>query len=686
MAKPVVYRVVAPDGQVIEFTGDPGAPESAQQAYAASLWKPKASYRVGQTSQEVTGAIVEPLMRVITGAVAKPLGDLAGLSIAARGAITGETDLDPEGARTMIMEGLTYQPRTRAGASNYNPINAAVNALGSGISYLGDVGSGLVSDDPNSSLGRGTKETVEQGLGFALPLVTKPVVKGVGKAVDLAQRKTPTMQARNIVKATLGDTAPAVAEKFRTAPSTVTAGQAAYGTAPAQFQTLARQARGYSATAPDRYMSIDAAQEAARKAKLGRMAGGQSEAASIAARETASKNLTNRLDKYRTQGADAANANTRRIVQLENEAAAARKAAEQSAATARKLDPLTERPIPNESTIAMRQRLRQLRWKARDLLEKSADESVSQGAKARAAEGELGEMSAQGISKLSAQPLLDAIDQQLSKVGDRTNPVQQTTLRGLREHVSKYVDQNGNIDAYDLHGIRKNLNDITNSLLKDTDNATRARAGAVASSLKPVMDEGLSAAGGKALIEYFDKFAKGRKQISRMQLASDASRMTPEQLIALAEGNNVAAVQNVFPRGYDLTAEMGKTSANRIKGIASEYSRDIGMAKQAEAGAVPFNATLSSATRLRRLPNVPFSPTATTNAVIRELESALSTKTKAVLAQALENPQNALKLLETLPAGERFTALRILQNYNIMAPAASAVNSSGMMLPPQEPE
>lgn len=80
---------------------------------------------------ETLGAVAEPIAALATGAIAKPVSEIAGLAATgyemARG---GEGAQNIPGFQRELQEKLTYQPRTAAGASPYNPLNFIPMALG----------------------------------------------------------------------------------------------------------------------------------------------------------------------------------------------------------------------------------------------------------------------------------------------------------------------------------------------------------------------------------------------------------------------------------------------------------------------------------------------------------------------------------------------------------------------------
>lgn len=121
---------------------------------------------------EVGGAVAEPLLRMATGAFAKPVSDVAGLAKGAYDAARIQFGLGQQGphadeTQRAVQEALTYQPRTQAGASESNPLNAIPNAIGSAINAIQPAAvTGEESGTPGGIVQNAVREAIPQALGF----------------------------------------------------------------------------------------------------------------------------------------------------------------------------------------------------------------------------------------------------------------------------------------------------------------------------------------------------------------------------------------------------------------------------------------------------------------------------------------------------------------------------------------
>lgn len=141
-------------------------------------------------AMNIPSGIAEPIMQLGTGMIAKPISEIAGMAAAGREMISPQGG-DPEAFRNYVQSGLTYQPRTVAGQSQYNPLNAVLSGLGNVIDYgttkVGEATKALTGSDIAAS---GMKEASGQALGLL----------GMKKASVIAKSIPEKQAALNILK------------------------------------------------------------------------------------------------------------------------------------------------------------------------------------------------------------------------------------------------------------------------------------------------------------------------------------------------------------------------------------------------------------------------------------------------------------------------------------------------------
>ena len=143
-------------------------------------------------AENITGSVVEPLMKMGSGMIAKPLGDVVGLARMGINLATGSHDVSPTDLQQQVQSTLTYEPRTVAGASKYNPINAFNTAVGSTLGAIGDWSANKLADPtqpayaPQNMAANALREVVPQAIGIA----------GVKYAPALNSRIANTLEAK----------------------------------------------------------------------------------------------------------------------------------------------------------------------------------------------------------------------------------------------------------------------------------------------------------------------------------------------------------------------------------------------------------------------------------------------------------------------------------------------------------
>lgn len=121
-------------------------------------------------AEEVTGAFVEPIMKMGSSLIAKPVSDVAGLgSLVAR--VFGFDGRDPMDVKRGTQDYFTYQPRTTAGKSEFNPLNFVPETIGKGVSAVTEPTMRALRGDSSADSARGMAvnalgEAVPQALGF----------------------------------------------------------------------------------------------------------------------------------------------------------------------------------------------------------------------------------------------------------------------------------------------------------------------------------------------------------------------------------------------------------------------------------------------------------------------------------------------------------------------------------------
>lgn len=184
------------------------------------------SYPVSFVKESV-GAVAEPILSFGSGLIAKPVSEVAGLAAVANDLITGNKEGDPTGFKNYLQDKLTYEPKTGAGSSKFNPLNFIPQAIGEAITGTANIPANIIAGDSASNTTRGalgnlTREAIPQALGF-LGVKKAPVV---ASAADDFLAKREAALAKKGIDRSVKDKAIKEAQDagFKLTPATADAG------------------------------------------------------------------------------------------------------------------------------------------------------------------------------------------------------------------------------------------------------------------------------------------------------------------------------------------------------------------------------------------------------------------------------------------------------------------------------
>ena len=93
--------------------------------------------KVKKMAREAKGAVVEPILSMASSMLAKPVSEVVGLAATGYEMATGGKNADQiSGFKKEVQDKLTYEPKTEAGKSPYNALNAIPMAVGKGIAAI----------------------------------------------------------------------------------------------------------------------------------------------------------------------------------------------------------------------------------------------------------------------------------------------------------------------------------------------------------------------------------------------------------------------------------------------------------------------------------------------------------------------------------------------------------------------
>lgn len=204
------------------------------------------------------GAITGPVeagAQMLSGMVAKPVSDIAGLAAMGYDLARGNKSGDPAGFKEEVQRSLTYEPRTEAGrlASEYNPLAL----IGKGVDWVGQQAekniAGPDAGPIEQGLGSGVREAINQAPQFlgARGVGAGEALKGSARGLMHSALK-PTIEASRTGKADRA-IATMLDEGYNVSPGGVEKIQA-------RVSDLNKQVKDLISTSPQKVNKLAAAQ------------------------------------------------------------------------------------------------------------------------------------------------------------------------------------------------------------------------------------------------------------------------------------------------------------------------------------------------------------------------------------------------------------------------------------------
>jgi len=556
--------------------------------------------------------------------------------------------------------------------------------LASGLLRQADIALGNIPEmTPMEGISAGTRDLLmgaifEAGGQVAAPLVNKALQlggRGVGWLYDTLSGQIGAQKAAKILRDSLGIDVAAARALARSAPTDVTAAQSIADLTSPTTQALLEQA----AKRDPRYLLTTAeAQEAARINRLADLAGGESQAASRAAQKEAKNALRGQLIPQLEIDMAAANTAGKLKTELEAQAERMGTVAGQKVEDVRRMTAASDRlstagsqkgaaerglPVPGRYTYEG-----ELAERADRVAAEAAEGSLIFGEASRFATAVANSLEAHGLKPLKIEKVTAYIDKLLAD--PKLAPGNRDLVRLLtmtKNDLVKWTNAGGVIDAWAVDTIRKNLNANARRIAGADPTAQKELAAKVNQSVNPILVDAIEAAGGTGYRAYLEAYSQGLKAVGEKKLAAKALEMyqnDPKTFVKLVEGNSPKEVEKIFGAGsYDIVKEMGAKAMATLKGVAGEVKRDIRVGEQAAAGRDALRELIEANQTRFRLPNFAFSRTATaTNTALDALEKKLGKAVMNKLTEASKSGQDMARLLDTLPAVERNTVLRALNN------------------------
>jgi hypothetical protein len=310
---------------------------------------------------------------------------------------------------------------------------------------------------------------------------------------------------------------------------------------------------------------------------------------------------------------------------------------------------------------------------------------------------QIGSLEAYGLKPLDVTPILNTIDTKLADPNLFGQTQLLRVLQGLKDDFTGAVAANGGVaDARALYSIRKaGISQKIDEMFSGMDPASKQRLTAdVLSSIKNPIDDAITKAGGTGWNRYLQTFETGMHGIDQQKLAAlalEKFKGSKEEFLKLVRGDNPDAVEKIFgPGSFNIFKEMGRKSGD-LERIATQLERDIGVEKEAVAGAKGLARIMGmSESQINGIPAFFSTTTTTINMALKLLRNKISQDTYDVIEKSMVNGRSAADIIKTLPSKERNVVLRTLMNSRqwnpeaITAPTQISIDRPNNLAPEQQ--
>ena len=284
-----------------------------------------------------------------------------------------------------------------------------------------------------------------------------------------------------------------------------------------------------------------------------------------------------------------------------------------------------------------------------------------------------------GIKPLEGAPLANQIAAISKNPSFAGNDLVEGSVQRVAEDIASWTSSNGVIDANALEAIRKNAVNAAIAKLRPGADATAQRnlAAGVMSNIKPLIDKAIEDAGGAGWREYLTTHAKGMQKIAEKKLTGEALALfknNKNEFVRLVQNESPEIVEKFLgPGNYNIALELADSTMDVLRKQATGHLDRVAASKQATEGQKALATLVSQNTSMLRFPNLINAWAAAGNKTISELEKRIGVKTTKTLSDAMQDPQTAANLLDSIPASERNKIIQLLNNPSVLGLKGAAV-------------
>ena len=164
--------------------------------------------------------------------------------------------------------------------------------------------------------------------------------------------------------------------------------------------------------------------------------------------------------------------------------------------------------------------------------------------------------------------------------------------------------------------------------------------------------------------------------------ALDLYKNNKDAFVRLVQNESPEVVEKFLgPGKYNIAVELADSTMNVLRKQAEDHMLRVASAKQATEGTKALANLVAQNTSMLRFPSFVNAWAAAGNRTIGELEKRLGQKTMKTLSDAMQSPETAANLLESLPPSERNRVIQFLNNpgelkQRVVAPTIRGVTNA----------
>ena len=300
----------------------------------------------------------------------------------------------------------------------------------------------------------------------------------------------------------------------------------------------------------------------------------------------------------------------------------------------------------------------------------AANASLDLGQGARFSQAAADSLKSFGIKPLKTDSLVGSIKNITNNPKFAGNKDLLNSVDAVAEDIARWTDSNGVIDANALEAIRKHsVNSVIQRLYPSADATAQKRlAAGVLSSITPLIDDAIEAAGGAGWKKYLSSYREGSQKIAERKLTGEALRLwktNKDEFVRLVQNESPEKVEEILGVGrYDIAKELADSSLEVLRQQANKRMTQLSVQTQISQGQKAVAELIKQNTSIMRLPSFINFFAAAGNKALSEYEKALGVKTMNALTEAMKTPEGVANLLDALPKTEQNRVTELLLNPN----------------------